>query len=151
MGKIILTGIFLLVALLIPTSTFAEDQMQTTQSSTTQVRSDIRHAYKPVTVRENNWVRARVQNVTTASKDNLVCVEAMKGSSKTHLGCLRVQLSAMNTKTEDGMDWTKEFDAPTNRLGAGNWQVTYTYQDENGMWQGIKGMNGQVLNGSVTR
>lgn len=96
----------------------------------------LKHAYNPVTVPQTGWTRARVNNMSNAHQDRLVCVEAWRQGTKNHLGCLRLDLNPMGTANELG-GWAKEFDAPTAWLAPGNYKVEYTYQGANGMWQPI--------------
>lgn len=107
---------------------------------------EVRHAYQPTTVQSTRWMRARVNNITNMPVKRLVCVEAFNNASstKTHLGCLWVDLSATNSTT--GM-WAAEFDAPTAWLRPGHYTIVYTYQDQFGNWNRVTSMTGQVLNG----
>jgi len=109
----------------------------------------LRHAYKPFTVSATNWTRARVDNFSSMPQKRLVCVEAFKVSTnaKTHLGCLWVDLAGYNSQ---GM-WAMEFDAPTNMLGPGTYNVVYTYQDDAGMWHSIKSVSLEMQDGLYTR
>ena len=97
---------------------------------------DLQHAYKPHAVTDVpgqiGWTNARVNNITNANVNSLVCVEAWgTPSSKTHLGCLKVNLDP----TMSSGNWAQEFNAPTAWLNRGTYRLAYTYQDNNGAWQ----------------
>lgn len=115
------------------------------KNSTTRGR-DIRHAYKPFVVNQTGWMRARVNNVTMMPQARLVCVEAfrMSNAMKNHLGCLSIDWPMSN-------NWSTEYDAPTNMLSQGNYNVQYSYQDGEGKWHGVKSMDDQVMRGVVNR
>lgn len=138
MKKIILACLVFLFGLFLVPSASADDG------------SALKHAYKPVTIQETQWTRARVNNHTTIPQKRLVCVEAFNNANnaKTHLGCLWVDLAGMGTV--DSM-WAAEFDAPTSWLSPGSYTVVYTYQDEGGMWHRINSMTNQVQNGMYVR
>ena len=110
----------------------------------------LRHAYKPVTVTETKWMRARVDNFAAIPQKRLVCVEAFNvaTNAKTHLGCLWVDLAATNSST--GM-WAAEFDVPTTMLSSGTYNVVYTYQGGDGLWHRIKSINLEMQDGLYTR
>lgn len=108
----------------------------------------LRHAYKPFTVTETKWMRARVDNFSAVPQKRLVCVEAFNVSTnaKTHLGCLWVDLAGRG-----GDMWAAEFDAPTNMLSPGTYNVVYTYQAADGSWNRIKSINLEMQDGMYTR
>lgn len=135
MKKYILACLVFLFGLLVIPSAVSADEGNT-----------LRHAYKPVTVQNTQWMRARINNMTSMPQKRLVCVEAFNNTNnaKTHLGCLWIDLASMNSM--DGM-WASEFDAPTGWLAPGSYTVVYTYQDSGGMWHRINSMSGQVQNG----
>ena len=110
----------------------------------------LRHAYKPYTVAETKWMRARVDNFSNMPQKSLVCVEAFNVSTnaKTHLGCLWVDLASYNSTT--GM-WAAEFDAPTTMLSPGTYNVVYTYQGADGNWNRIKSVSLEMQDGMYTR
>lgn len=109
----------------------------------------LRHAYKPFTVTETGWTRARVDNFSGVAQKRLVCVEAFNNATntKTHLGCLWVDLAPMGSTS----DWAFEFNAPTHMLSPGTYNVVYTYQAADGMWHRIKSINLQMQDGAFTR
>lgn len=152
MLKYLFAFLFALAVLVAPASASADQgtDLRTSNPAVvagTPTHSDgtLRHAYKPVTVTENGMMRARVNNMTSAPVNTLVCVEAFNNatSNKTHLGCLRVMLDP--TKT-DGM-WAREFDAPTNWLKPGNYTIVYTYQGTNDVWHRVLSMQMTVQDG----
>ena len=120
------------------------------KASADEGNGTLRHAYKPFTVSETKWMRARVDNFSNMPQKRLVCVEAFNVSTnaKTHLGCLWVDLAGFNSTT--GM-WAAEFDAPTTMLAPGTYTVVYTYQGADGMWNRIKSMNLEMQDGMYTR
>lgn len=140
MKRILLTLIFLLgIFLVLPRPASAAEE-----------GTDLRHAYKPVTVASTGMMRARVDNFTNVQQKRLVCVEAFNNANnvKTHLGCLWVDLAPMGSTVSD---WAFEFDVPTNMLSPGAYTVVYTYQDAGGSWHQIKSINLHVLNGAYVR
>lgn len=112
-----------------PSAQSSTAPVATTQSSM-QWGDDLRHAYTPAMVNNNQWVRARINNITGVSESNPVCVEAFQGAAKTHLGCLTVPWRDAN--------WMQEFDAPLSMLGSGTYSIHYTYKKQDGSWVGIK-------------
>lgn len=140
MKRIFITLIFLLgVFFVMPKPASAEE-----------AGGALRHAYKPVTVESTGMMRARVDNFTTSQQKALVCVEAFNNANnvKTHLGCLWVNLAPMGSTVSD---WAFEFDATTNMLSPGNYNVVYTYQDAGGSWHQIKSINLQMQTGAYVR
>lgn len=121
----------------------------TGSASADEGNGTLRHAYKPYTVSETKWLRARVDNFSTQPQKRLVCVEAFNvaNNAKTHLGCLWVDLAGYNSQ---GM-WAAEFDAPTTMLSPGTYNVVYTYQGGDGMWHRIQSVNLQMQDGMYTR
>lgn len=96
----------------------------------------LQHAYKPHAVTDvpgqTGWTNARVNNITNMNQNSLVCVEAWgTPSSKTHLGCLKVNLNP----TMSSGNWAHEFNAPTAWLNQGTYRLAYTYMDNTGTWQ----------------
>lgn len=122
--------------------------------------ADFNHAYQPQVVRgdatrpasefpnsQAGWMHARVNNTTGVGKTPLVCVEAFRGSRKTHLGCLTL---TMGVSGFSDANWAQGFNAPTNLLTVpGTYRVVYTYRDEMGKWHRIKGPNGTNWDGVV--
>ena len=104
----------------------------------------LRHAYKPTTVSETGWMKARVDNFAPMPVSTLVCVTAYNqaNGNGTHLGCLKVNLDSHN-----GNNWAVEFNAPTYQLAPGTYTVAYTYQDGAGNWQRIKSLSLQIQDG----
>lgn len=144
------------VVALVPGTAFAETNTaqsgSTTQATTAPATqapaqmwgNDLRHGYTPVAVNNNQWVRARVHNVTGVSQNELVCVEAFgTGGGKTHLGCLTIPWQQTN--------WVQEFDAPLTSLGTGTYNIAYTYRMQNGNWAGIKMADNSQTWSQVTR
>ena len=119
------------------------------KASAHEENGTLRHAYKPYTVSETKWMRARVDNFSSQPQKRLVCVEAFNVSTnaKTHLGCLWVDLASYNSM---GM-WAFEFDVPTTWLAPGTYNVVYTYQGADGMWHRIKSINLEMQDGLYTR
>ena len=119
-------------------------------ASADEGNNTLRHAYKPFTVTETKWTRARVDNFSDTPQKRLVCVEAFNvaTNAKTHLGCLWVDLAAHNSSTGS---WAAEFDAPTNMLSSGTYNVVYTYQGGDGMWHRIQSISLQMQDGMFTR
>lgn len=109
----------------------------------------VRHAYRPYTVAENGWMKARINNVADMPQKRLVCVEAFNNANnaKTHLGCLWVDMAAHNS----GGMWGVEFNAPTSWLSPGNYTVVYTYQAGDGSWNRIKSMDLKVMDGMYSK
>lgn len=133
MRKIVIGLLLVIIAAVFPTNAFADT-------------GSIRHAYQPTVVQDTGWMRARVNNVQMRSDDKLVCVEAFKTSDnmKNHLGCLPLDWS----KTQN---WSQEFNAPTNWLGTGTYNVVYTYRAADGTWHNVTDMNGNTMNGSISK
>ncbi len=130
----------------VPNVAFA--QMDNT-ASMNQQGSTYRHAYKPQAVQQqpgmvnSTAMRARVDNFSNTEQHRLVCVEAWKGGSKTHLGCLQAHTDAMG-----GQNWSYEFDTPqVSSLSSGTYQIAYSYQEADGSWHGVRSVNMTVQNG----
>lgn len=139
MKKIIGT-ILLLLASIFPGAAFAQQtSFPITTSGTTATGTTITStgslnlAYTPFVVPTTGWTRARVNNMTNAQVNQLVCVEAWKGGVKNHLGCQRVNLAPTGTNPMVA-NWAAEFDAPTSWLTAGQYNLQYNYQAANGAW-----------------
>lgn len=115
-------------------------------SAFAQTAPDVRHAYQPTMVHNTGWMNARVNNVVMNPNDRLVCVEAFPttGAAKTHLGCLDVHWGQAN-------HWSQEFNAPTNWLGSGTYNVKYTYRAGDGTWHDVTDMSGNTMSGTVTK
>lgn len=151
MIKRFLLSLLVLVGVLVIMPKDASADMQSSQGSTSSQMSKssqgntLRHAYKPFKVQENNWTRARVNNMTNQAVKRLVCVEARNNSTwvNSHLGCLWVDLAPMGS---DQM-WAMEFDVPTANLTPGNYTLMYSYQETDSSWHSIKSMNLSILNG----
>lgn len=141
MKKLLLSILFFLLAIaVLPQSASAHEADEGT----------LRHAYRPATVELTKTMRARVNNFTQVQQKRLVCVEAFQTvtNTKTHLGCLWVDLAPMNSTMAD---WAFEFDVPqTSMLSAGNYRVVYTYQATDGAWHHVKSINMQVTDGMYT-
>ena len=150
MIKALIVGLFAVFFFMLPGSASAETSstmgQPVNQGST---GSEIRHAYQPTVVTETGWTRARVQNVTNMPKHTLVCVEAWNqmNNSRTHLGCLHVDLAAWGSMD----NFAREFDAPTSWLTPGKYTIAYNYQAADGSWHAVRSMNLDTLNGNYTR
>jgi hypothetical protein len=120
------------------------------------------HAYRPDTVRSDatrattefpnsqvGWMHARVNNNTGMGQTPLVCVEAWRGSRKTHLGCLTL---TMGVSGFSDANWAQGFNAPTHLLTTpGVYRIVYSYRDQFGDWHAIKGPSGENWDGVVVR
>lgn len=133
--------VLLLVVSIFPGAAFAQQTSfpiitsGTTATGTTITSTGpLNLAYTPYVVPTTGWTRARVNNMTGSQVNQLVCVEAWRGGAKNHLGCQRVDLAPTGTNPTVA-NWATEFDAPTTWLTPGQYNVQYTYQTSNGMWQ----------------
>lgn len=166
MRKLIITAFFSLLSLvLIPSAVMAQSAPQPIPSmSPTGTPTQLVHAYNPVVwnnpaqvtpavnpaMTYGPTVRTRVDNWTTGSQSKLVCVEAMQGGVKNHVGCLRVDLAPAYSTNPD-MGWAREFDAPLTSLHPGSYNVVYNSQDHNGNWYQLTNLQGQLVGAQVTK
>jgi hypothetical protein len=118
-------------------TTLTRTKARTTKSSLRfPIGKDLKLAFKPYKSTDNNWLTARINNMTQNSQSNLICVEGSHTNGRRmNLGCLTVDWSTLNNTPI----WNFEFNAPLY-LNKGRW-ISYTYKNGQGKWYNISTIN----------